>query len=409
VDVRMEDTVRYSKTSLKPVTGDVRYEGKLKGTGDNYLFNYKAQNTLLPALYWLKTENKDAMAMVADAPVTVDGMKDTLAVGAVLFRGLTPAQAAKMAAQFGLDLQATKTNAFAKQHTVNLPRVAIYHTWYYTQDEGWARYTFEQSGIPYTSIHKDDLKKGGLRNRFDVILVPRTVGTASDFMKIDEKFGPMPYTKTAEFPSHGYPDSTNDMTGGPGFEGMAQLKQFAEAGGVIISLDNASQILANAGIMNELQSYDAAGLFHPGSVVNVKVRKAGNPVLYGFPEVFPVFKGNSPLLQTKKYDRNMMLLQYGTKPLKDEEKYTGPVMGLPDKKAAAADAKPAAPKETPYVLSGMVRNEQTIIGQGAIFNVPLGKGRVIAFTFDPLHRYLNLHDAALVWNALINWDFLKAP
>ena len=100
----------------------------------------------------------------------------------------------------------------------------------------------------------------------------------------------------------------------------------------------------------------------------------------------------------------MMVLQYGTKPLKDEEKYLGPVLGLPAKK----EIKPASPeppkREPPYVLSGMVRNEQTIIGHGAIFDVPLGTGRVIAFTFDPLHRYLNLHDAPLVWNVLINWN-----
>jgi hypothetical protein len=102
-----------------------------------------------------------------------------------------------------------------------------------------------------------------------------------------------------------------------------------------------------------------------------------------------------------------MLLQYGTKPLKDEEKYNGPIMGMPAKKDTLTDNKDNPKKEPPYVLSGMVRNEQTIIGHGAIFNVPVGSGRVIAFTFDPLHRYLNLHDAPLVWNALINWDHLK--
>jgi hypothetical protein len=30
------------------------------------------------------------------------------------------------------------------------------------------------------------------------------------------------------------------------------------------------------------------------------------------------------------------LLQYGTKPLKDEEKYTGPVMGMPERKEMSA-------------------------------------------------------------------------
>jgi hypothetical protein len=57
----------------------------------------------------------------------------------------------------------------------------------------------------------------------------------------------------------------------------------------------------------------------------------------------------------------------------------------------------------------MVRNEQAIIGHGGIFNVPVGTGRVIAFTFDPLHRYLNHHDAPLLWNVLINWNHLDTP
>lgn len=406
VDVRADDSVKYSRDNLTMLSDDVKYEGKVKGTGETYVLNYKAQNTLLPALYWLKSENKNATATVLETRLTSDGMQDTLAAGSVVFKRLTQQQATKLTTQFGLDLQATKTNPVAKQHAVNLPSIAIYHTWTNTQDEGWSRYTFEQAGIPYTSINKDDLKRGGLKKRFDVILIPRTGGTASDFInEIDTKFGPMPYTKTAAFPSHGYPDSTNDMTGGPGFAGMEQLRQFAEAGGVIISLDNSSQTLANAGIIRELQPYDAAGLFHPGSVVNVKVRKADQCVLYGFPEVFPIFRGNGPLLQARKHNRDMMLLQYGTKPLKDEEKYTGPIMGMPEKKEMPA--KDTSKKETPYVLSGMVRNEQTIVGHGAIFNVPVGSGRVIAFTFDPLHRYLNLHDAPLVWNVLINWDHLK--
>jgi hypothetical protein len=407
VDVRGEDSIKYSAGSLRLLNADVKYEGEIKGTGSNYVLNYKAQHFLLPALYWLKSANKNASVTVLDTKTILEETKDTVAAGAVLFKGINPGEVKKLSQQFGLDLIATKNIPASKQHAVNLPRVAIYHTWYSTQDEGWSRYTFEQLGIPFTSINKDDLKKGDLRKRFDVILVPRTGGSASDFInEIDSKFGPMPYTKTAAFPSHGFPDSTNDMTGGPGFAGMAQLSRFTNEGGVIISLDNSSKILANAGIVRDLQNADAGGLFHPGSIVNVKVRKADDPVVYGFPEVFPIFRGNGPLLQVAKYNRDMMLLQYGTKPLKDEEKYTGPILGMPDKKEAAP-VKDSAKKDIPYLISGMVRNEQSIIGHGAIFNVPVGAGRVIAFTFDPLHRYLNLHDAPLVWNVLINWEHLK--
>ena len=407
VEVKTEDTIKYALSNLKMITNDVTYEGKIAGNGINYVLNYKAQNNVLPALYWMKLHNRQASASIADTGSRVEGITDTLSAGAVLFKGLPRKDAEKIASQFGLDLKATNARSFLKQHNVNLPRVGIYHTWYSTQDAGWARYTFEQRGIPYTSINKDDLKKGGLRKKFDVILVPNTGGDAGDFInEIDTKFGPMPYTKTAAFPSHGLPDSTNDMTGGPGFRGMENLRQFADAGGIIISLDNSSTILATAGITNNLETYDASGLFHPGSVVQVKARKKDNPVLYGYPETFPIFKGNGPLLQVKKYNRDMMLLQYGTNRLKDEEKYTGKILGMPGSDTATV-AKEEPKKDPPYVLSGMVRNEQTIIGHGAIFNVPVGAGRLIAFTFDPLHRYLNLHDAPLVWNILINWDHFR--
>ncbi|MGH7447992.1 MAG: hypothetical protein ACRELT_10560, partial [Longimicrobiales bacterium] len=57
-----------------------------------------------------------------------------------------------------------------------------------------------------------------------------------------------------------------------------------------------------------------------------------------------------------------------------------------------------------YVLSGMVRNESVIIGQGAIFDLAVGNGRVIAFSFNPLHRFLNHNEFPLVWNALMTWN-----
>ncbi|MEQ8425078.1 MAG: peptidase, partial [Cyclobacteriaceae bacterium] len=331
---------------------------------------------------------------------------DTLRAGSVIFKGMSKNQADQIGSQFGLDVKAVATTPGGKQHDVTLPRVAIYHSWFDTQDEGWSRFTFEQRGIPYTSIDKDDLKAGDLRKKFDVILVPRMRGDANDFIfGVDSKWGPMPFTKTAEYPAHGTPDATNDMTGGPGLDGMNQLKLFLDGGGVLIALDNSTKMVAETGIARELEPYNAAGLFHPGSVVTVKARKPGNPVLYGYPETFHVFRGNGPLYQLDKYNRDMMLLQYGTKPLKDEIEYTGPIMGMPDRKVVK-EKKKEEKKDPPYVLSGMVRNEQNIIGHGGIFNVPQGSGRVIAFTFDPLHRFLNHHDAPLVWNVLINWNHL---
>ncbi|MCW5902441.1 MAG: peptidase [Cyclobacteriaceae bacterium] len=407
VEVKAEDEVKFGANDLKMVTSDVVYRGEVEGNGNTYVLDYKAQNTVLPAMYWAKSQNKKATLSVLDEMQVVGG--DTLLPGSVIFKGLTRGQSDKIGSQYQLDLIAVANAPGGKQHEVTLPRVAIYHSWFSTQDEGWSRYTFDERGIPYTSIDKDDLKAGDLRKKFDVILVPRMRGNVGDFIYgVDSKFGPMPFTKTAEYPSHGMPDATNDMTGGPGMEGMGQLKAFIDAGGVVVTLDNSTKMVAETGIARELEPYQASGLFHPGSVVTVKARQSNSPVLYGYPGTFHVFRGNGPLFQVDKYNRGMMVLQYGTKPLKDEIPYTGPVMGMPDRKVEK-EKKEEGKKDAPYVLSGMVRNEQAIIGHGGIFNVPQGAGRVIAFTFDPLHRYLNHHDAPLVWNVLINWDHLGNP
>ncbi|MFZ1806293.1 MAG: M14 family zinc carboxypeptidase [Cyclobacteriaceae bacterium] len=404
VDVKEEEDMKFSASDLTMVTADVKYKGEVEGSGSTYVLDYKAQNTVLPAMYWAKAQNKKATLSVLDERQIVGG--DTLGAGTVIFKGLTKDQTSQIGTDFELDLKAVASAPGGKQHDVTLPRVAIYHSWFNTQDEGWSRFTFEQRNIPYTSIDKDDLKAGDLRKKFDVILVPRMRGQASDFIHgVDSKWGPMPFTKTAEFPSHGTPDATNDMTGGPGLDGMNNLKLFVDNGGVVVTLDNSTRMVAETGIARELEPYNAQGLFHPGSIVTVKARKPNNPVLYGYPETFHVFKGNGPLYQVDKINRDMMLMQYGTKPLKDEIPYTGPIMGMPDRKVEKAK-KEEGKKDAPYVLSGMVRNEQTIIGHGGIFNVPQGAGRVIAFTFDPLHRYMNHHDAPMVWNILINWNHI---
>ena len=152
--------------------------------------------------------------------------------------------------------------------------------------------------ISYTSIDKDDLKAGNLKAKFDVILVPKARGTGADFIhRIDSRFGPMPYTKTDQYPSHGVSDSNPDMTGGPGFAGIENLKQFVEAVGVVITLDNSTNMVAETGITSDLESSSGAGLFHPGSVVTVKSRNTGNPVLHCYPKTFSIFRGNGPLHQ----------------------------------------------------------------------------------------------------------------
>lgn len=415
VDVQpVNDTTVFHWSGLELMTDSARYAGHTDGTGATYLLKYRAQAEVLPALYWLRDHAPRARAYAFEEP-TVNAA-DTLPPGSLYIEPLSPADAKELNTRFNLDLQtpvAAPPPFPAARHLLDLPRIAIYHTWTNTQDEGWARYTFEQMGIPYTSISKDDARRGNLRARFDVVVFPSAGGGVEGLIhEIDPKFGPMPFTKTAEYPSHGTPDATTDMTGGMGFQGLMELQSFVKQGGVLITMKESTRLM-ETGFVRELDPVPLGALFHPGSIVRAKVRRPDHPIMYGFPEMTHVFRGNGPLYTVNKRDRDMMLLQYGTKPPKDEqpdkddEKMLGIDEPIPRPNPAPATETPSprpAPAPEDYVLSGMVRNQDVIVGQGAIFDIPLEKGHVVAFTFNPLHRWLNHHEFPFVWNALMNWN-----
>ncbi len=400
VDVKLLKTDEgFSRNGLELLNNDLTNTGTESGRGSNLQVNYKAQNAVLPMLYKVAEASPRA-----NIKITTDETDD-LNSGSILISGANN-RTADMIKNMGLDVVKSSSQPSVASRKVELPRIGIYHTWFNTQAEGWVRYTFEQRGVPYTSISKDDLRAGGLNDRFDVILVPHISGDVETMIHgIDKKWGPMPYTKTDEFPHHGYPDATPDMTGGPGFEGMAELKNFVEGGGALITLANATRMAAETGITRELRALNTGNLYHPGSIVTAMARNNGHHIMNGYPEITHVFRGNLQLYQVGKYARKNMVLQYGTGQLRDEKIYTEEIMGMADYEAdtTALAAEKDRPNEK-YVLSGMVRNESRIIGQGAIFDIPVGSGRVVAFTFNPLHRFLNHHDAPMLWNAIINWD-----
>jgi hypothetical protein len=410
VDVRaINDKAVARWPDITTLADTVAFNGSVSGSGNRWLVKYRGQSELLPALYWLRSGTPRARAFAIEDRIIAAA--DTFNAGSVLIENAPQEVAGQLAARYGLELRAHDATV-ARRHALDLPRIAVYHFWNSTQDEGWVRYTLDQLAIPYTSIDKSDLKRGGLRARFDAVIVPNGPGSLAGMIhEHDRTLGPMPFTRTNEFKSHGTPMSTPDMTGGMGFEGLGELRRFVDEGGLMLTLREASRLAGESGFVREMSPLALGQLFHPGSVVRVKSRRSNHPILYGYPETFNIFRGNGSLFALNRRDRGMMVLQYGTKPAKDEEepKDTGPMLGIPD--TAKADSVPARPTSTPadpYVLSGMVRNDDVIIGQAAIIDAPVGRGHVIAYTFNPLHRYLNQQDFALVWNALLNWNDLPA-
>ena len=55
------------------------------------------------------------------------------------------------------------------------------------------------------------------------------------------------------------------------------------------------------------------------------------------------------------------------------------------------------------VVSGGMRGEADLRGHPAILDLTVGRGRVVAYNFSPIHRDMNRSDYRLLWNAILNW------
>jgi Zinc carboxypeptidase len=398
--------------AVEPVTAAVTPQGRVDGAGEIFLLRDTGQNAFLQARILFGGHQVDA----AEASFTAGGA--TYPAGSWIVQA--PSEVvADVAGRTGLSFAAAASLPEVRRHVVNLPRLALYHSWTDTQDAGWARYTLDREKIDYTLINDGDLKRGGLGDRFDVILFPETNGDFADLVHgIDSGRGPLAYTKTAEFPSHGVPDSSEDITGGMGFQGLLNLERFVRGGGVLVTMGNAGTLAVEGGLLRNVDRVPPGGFNTPGSELRARVLRPEHPIVYGYEELTSVFRGNGPLFDVPKRERGRVVMQLGMKKQEEDEEKKEPaeieeeevedVETAPD---AGTEAAPAQGKEKPkedprLVLSGFVRGEDVINGKPAVLDVPVGKGRIVLFAFNPLHRYLTHSDFRLVWNVILNWNDL---
>ncbi len=215
----------------------------------------------------------------------------------------------------------------------------------------------------------------------------------------------MAYLKTKETPNLGVPDASADITGGIGWLGMAKLEEFLGAGGLLVTLGNGSALPLEGGLVRDVRRKSGA-FFTPGSELKVKFARPDHPLAYGSPEVASVFRSMLPVYDIARSARGSVVLQWGTKLRKEDREDEGP-----DALAALTkeerEAKEKAKKDEPKMLvSGALKGDDELEGRPAILDIAAGKGRVIAFNFNPVHRDLNRSDHRFLWNALLNWSYL---
>jgi hypothetical protein len=366
--------------SLVPVTKPVKARGEVLGgkAAGAYIINNTTINNLLPA----RLKLKDFKMLAAEAPFKIK--KKSFNAGSMIIpvSGASAAihQAAESVAnEFGLEVASSKKAPEVKTHDLDIPRLAIYHTWFSAQDDGWVRFAFDNLGIPFAMIHKDHLKQGKLKDKYDVIIFSNCRGRkGADIVNgLDpEDRGPLAFVKSQEFKHLGLPDSCEDITGGMGIEGVSNLQEFVEDGGVLIALQNPVRVAVDYGLVRGINVFQTSSKFYnPGSLLQAEVINEKHPVSYGYDKEIPVYRSQSgPLLKVEEEKEKYVVLRYQ--------------------------------KKGDVCLSGIVKNQDEIKGKAAVVDLPVGKGHLILFTFNPFWRDLSHGSYMFVFNAILNYNDL---
>src|SRR2546423_11747014 len=174
-----------------------------------------------------------------------------------------------MLKDLGLSAWAFTTMPTVKTHELDLPRIGYIHSWTRTQDEGWWRAAFDAFGVPYTYFADQKLKEGNLRAKYDVLVFPHVGGSAISQVNGMPETGasPLPYKKTAEFPNIGAIDQSDDIRGGMGIEGLAELAKFVQEGGTLITEGSTATIFPEFGLSAGVTVEEPAALFVRGSIL----------------------------------------------------------------------------------------------------------------------------------------------
>ena len=402
-----DKSVRDAKLSL--LSDPPHHAGKLEGNGPNFILKDSGQESMLEARYQLSR-------------FTIEIAEHSFALGDAKYPAgswLLPAQAGladalhEVSAQLGLEFVSAAAIPKVLHHSSPVPRLGVWVPWADTDSIGWVRYSLDQRKIPYLYIRDEDIRAGRLSDKIDVLLYGHVdLELAEQIQGIPKSWGPMPFKKTPTTPSHGTPASSDDITGGIGWEGLDHLQQFVEHGGLMITLGSGTMLPIEGGIIRGVRR-DSGGVPRssqgggsessaasqlsvtrtPGSHVRATFDRPEHPIAYGYPQETYVFRQNFALYSVP---RRWLRMAYCTTCL------DGPI------DASTVVLEWGSHEGAPFLVSGQVWGEGNLIGRPAVLDVPVGQGHIVAFNFNPLHRDLNRGDQRMLWNAIINWQAILA-
>ena len=350
--VAVDSTHEAVTADLEPVDSVAVMPGRIAGTGNVVLLANRSNGEATAVWRALA-----AGASVSIAPTSFAALGRTWPAGTVVVRGAR-AVLDRAAAELGFDGTAVpRLPAAAGAPTVRrVPRVGLYRSWNASMDEGWTRWVLERLGVAYTSLADSAVRAGGLRARFDVLILP---SESPAQIRNGRPAGSVP----------------PEYAGGLGAAGVEALRAFLQEGGTLVALDQASPFaISDLGAPATVAGGGRGGrgapspsrFSAPGSIFAVTVDRSA-ALASGMDSTAAVFLEASPLLDA----------------------------------APGGRAVVSFPREGNPLLSGFVQGAELMAGRAALVEAPVGKGDAILFGFSPQHRGQTNATFKLLTNAIL--------
>jgi hypothetical protein len=445
VDVKVIADKSIFAQPMSMIMADARIPGEIQGSGSFLVVDHTSDNTLVS----FRFKNAQTKMLAAEDDFDLDGHH--FRAGAFI---VPEADAAKLGASLkdlGLSAWATTSMPTVKTHELTVPRIGYVHSWQRTQDEGWVRAAMDHYDVPYTYFSDQKLREGNLRSKYDVILLPSIGGSSTSQVNGIPMTGsdPIPYKKSELTPNLGALDSSDDIRGGMGVEGLFELTKFVEAGGTLITEGSTTTIFPDFGIVSGVTVEHPSQMYSKGSILRGIISDKKSPITYGYDGgQLPIYFSGDPVLSTgnsgggvgvgglrgggpqiagvganitpnsvlekiSPYDPNensqserssesqiseaaatqQMMRQFGM--VVDEKSKPRVVMQFPSKPGDV-------------LLSGELTGAQYLAGKALALDVPLGQGHLVMFALRPYWRWQTQGTYFLGFNTILNWDHLDA-
>jgi hypothetical protein len=423
--------------AMTRVEGKVEAPGGVEGTGDVYLINHNADNTLITLRYRFPKASWET----AEEPFEASGHKFNR--GSFVVKNAARAEMAKAGVELGVRAWAVAAAPSVKTHPVAAPRIAMMHTWLSTQSEGWWRLEFDRLGVPYDYISTQKAAGLDLRSKYDVIVfAPGVRGNALSIVQGMPMAGnPLPWKKTPETPNLAI-DETDDMRPGLGWDGLAHLQEFVRKGGLLIASNDIGQFAVQFGFTPGVGIAPTQRLKVTGSALRSKLVDAESPIVYGYGDNLALFASNPPVFTLTNLagggggrrggpETNDRPTGRGTADDPDVPQGRAAVEAPEEAKPEPWEASPVLdeqlrnpvnlipPAQRPRVVlryananellvSGLLDGGTELAQRPAVVDSPYGQGHVVLFSNNPFWRAETKGSYFLVFNAILNFDHLDA-